>query len=268
VELGVRAEVSVDARCAGARQRAITEHILALAGRAGHGAALIDAAGAAVTTWPQFAATIRAAAGGLSRRGLREDDTAGVLTEDAVSHAVAIHSIRAAGAVAAPVQAAAADVAGQLKQCRARLLITSAALAELAIDAAERSLVRQVVTFGEAEGATPFSDLVETAKHGRPGIPRVADLRDLPDFDLNGLVLDAYALRLTSRDVVVAAPPCGRDDSYTSLLDLALAAGATVVAAPLTQITAAVAAYRGTAAIVPAGTDVPALPADRILTVG
>jgi hypothetical protein len=68
--------------------------------------------------------------------------------------------------------------------------------------------------------------------------------------------------------VVVTAPPCGDPQAYTSLLDLALAAGATVVAAPLTQITAALGVYKGTAAIVPRGTDVPGLLAGRILAVG
>ena len=67
--------------------------------------------------------------------------------------------------------------------------------------------------------------------------------------------------------MVVAAPPCGDPDSYTSLLDLALAVGATLVAAPLPQVAAAVAAYKGTAAIVPPGTDVPVLPAERVFTV-
>ena len=163
----------------------MTEHILALAGRAGYGAALIDATDAAVTTWPQFADTVRAAARGLSRRGLLDTNTVGVLVADAVSHAVAVHAVRAAGAIAVPINAGQpadlgsvpdpggmasgpdpGDIAVQLKRCRARLLITSAALAEIAIQAAERSWVRQVFAFGDAEGATPFSDLLETAKHG------------------------------------------------------------------------------------------------------
>ena len=67
--------------------------------------------------------------------------------------------------------------------------------------------------------------------------------------------------------MVVAAPPCGAPDTYTSLLDLALAAGATIVAAPLPQVAAAADTYKGTAAIVPAGTDVPGLPAERVFTV-
>ena len=66
----------------------------------------------------------------------------------------------------------------------------------------------------------------------------------------------------------MAAPPCGDPDAYTSLLDLALAAGATIVATPLPQVTAAVGVYKGTAAIVPRGTDVPGLPTERVFTVG
>jgi len=324
VELGVRTAVgAAAASCAGAPradapQRAITEHILALADRAGYGAALIDAAGVpgtsgtpgtAVTTWPQFAGMVRAAGRGLSRRGLLDTDTVGVLVEDAVSHVVAVQAIRAAGAIVAPIHPAAdlpgagtatADIAAQLKQCRARLLITSAALAELAIQAAERSWVRQVFAFGEAEGTTPFSALLETAKHGHhAGLDGYPNGHASPDGDVSpnshaspdgrgGLGLNGHGeevpgsvaaqipgraggrreLRLTSRDVVVAGPPCGPDGTYTSLLDLALCAGATIVAAPLAQITAAVEAYKGTAAIVPRGTEVPVLPAGRILTLG
>jgi len=291
----------LETRRADAAQRAVTEHILTMADQAGYGAALIGAtAGASVITWPQFAHMVRAAARGLSRRGLRETDTAGILVHDAVSHAVAVHAVRAAGATAVPIRSSqsATDIAAQLKQGRARLLITSAALAELAVQAAERSWVRQVFAFGEAEGTTPFGSLLHAARHGQLqangstshnghgggqvaaqilGAAQVVDLPWLgpdslrPDpFGADGLAADGLAadgLGLTHRDVVVAAPPCGDPDAYTSLLDRALAAGATIVAAPLPQVTAAVGAYKGTAAIVPHGTDVPGLPAERVFTV-
>jgi hypothetical protein len=243
-----------------------------------------------VITWPQFTHMVRAAARGLSRRGLREADTAGIFVQDAISHAVAVHAVRAAGAIAMPVRPAqtAADIAAQLKHGRVRLLITSAGLAELAIQAAERSWVRQVFAFGEAEGTTPFGSLLHTARHGQlqangsashnghtSGHP-AAQALTLDGLDLVGLGLDLISLgldldgptpRLTHRDVVGAAPPCGSLGTYTALLDLALAAGATVVAAPLPQVAAAADAYKGTAAIVPAGTDVPGLPAERVFTV-
>ncbi|MGH3228879.1 MAG: AMP-binding protein [Streptosporangiaceae bacterium] len=275
---------------ADAQQRAVTEHILALADQAGYGAALIDTvalghAEAAVITWPQFAHMVRAAARGLSRRGLQPGDTAGIFVGDAVSHVVAVHAVRAAGGMAAAVRPtrSAADIGAQLKQGRARLLITSAGLADLGIQAAERSWVRQVFAFGEAEGTTPFDSLVQTPRHRQPQANGTSGHSDGPApeqiFDLAELGLELGAdrvapqlirrpvPRLTCRDVVVAAPPCGDPEAYTSLLDLALAAGATVVAAPRDQVTAALGGYKGTAAIVPRGTDVPGLPAGRILAV-
>jgi hypothetical protein len=75
-------------------------------------------------------------------------------------------------------------------------------------------------------------------------------------------------LRLAAGDVVVAAPPCGEGRAYAALIDLALLAGATIVAAPLPRIAAAALSHRATAAIVPQGTPVPGIPADRIFTVG
>jgi len=301
VELGISAgagiETDLRTRRADAAQQAVTEHILAVADQAGYGAALIDAVTegsgeASVITWPQFAHMVRAAARGLSRRGLQEADTAGILVQDAVSHVVAVHAVRAAGAIAVPIRPSqiAADIATQLKQGRARLLITSAALAELAIQAAERSWVRQVFAFGEAEGTTPFGSLLHTARHGQlqatgsashndsnghnghDGGHVAPQVLDPAGLGADGLGADglgaAAALGLTHRDVVVAAPPCGDPDAYTSLLDMALAAGATIVAAPLPQITAVVGVYKGTAAIVPRETDVPGLPRARVFSVG
>jgi AMP-binding enzyme len=299
VELEISAGAAIEAELrtlqADARQRAVTEHILALADQAGCGAALIDpVAQDSVITWPQLAHMVRTAARGLSRRGLQEGDTAGIFVEDAVSHVVAVHAVRAAGATAAPVRPtrSAVDAGAQLKESRARLLITSAGLADLAIQAAERSLVRQVFSFGEAEGTTPFDSLVQIPRHaqlqadgsnghdghaghdaydvygGGPAPERVFDLAGFaPDEPVPQLIRRPVP-RLTWRDVVVAAPPCGDPEAYTSLLDLALTVGATIVAAPLAQVTDAIGVYKGTAAIVPRGTDVPGLPSGRILAVG
>lgn len=285
IGVGTGASLEADPRAlrTGVSQRAITEYILELADRAGYAAALIDAdprapgnpeTGGTVTTWQQFAHTVRAAAHGLARHGLRDSDAVGVFVQDAASHTVAVHAVQAAGAMASSIQptAAPAEIAAQLKACRARLLITSATLAELAIQAAERSLVRQVVAFGEAPETIPFSSLLEAARHaqshqngstyGGPGsVP--AQLPGLAELGAAG-----PGPRLTRRDVVVAGPPCGDLGAYQALLDLAHMAGATIVAAPPAQIPAAVYAYKGTAAIVPRGTHVPAVPADRVFAVG
>ena len=287
VSTGERVEADALIVSAGMSHRAMTERILQVADEAGYRAALIDATDATVTGWPRFAWTVRAAAHGLGRRGLAEGDTAGVFVQDAASAAVAVNAIRAAGAAACLIapDAGPADIAARLNACGARLLITSAPLAELAAEGADRSRVRQIITFGEAAGTTPFSSLLESARHGQPGEHAPADERD-PADDPDRPEGDGLAARhhlteqdsrlfpgpgsaggLTHRDVVVAAPPCGDGLAYTSLLDLTLLTGATVVAAPLPLVTAAMRVYKGTAAIVPRGTDVPGIAPYRVFPV-
>ena len=287
VSTGERTEADPLIVSAGMPDRAITERILEVADEAGYRAALVDATDGSVTAWPRFARTVRAAARGLARRGLAKGDTAGVFVQDAVSAAIAVNAIRAAGAVACLVRSDAdpADVAGQLNACGARLLITSAPLAELAAEGADRSRVRQVIAFGEAAGTTPFSSLLESGRPGQPDVYAAAEpgLVDLPSVveesgrpEGNGLA-DQHDLadsggpdlggELTYRDVVVAGPPCGDGRAYTSLLDLTLLTGATLVAAPVTLVTAAMRVYKGIAAIVPRGTHVPGVPPSRVFPV-
>ena len=272
--------------------RALTERILEVADEAGYRAALIDATDGSVTAWPRFARTVRAAAAGLARRGLAEGDTAGVFVQDAASAAIAVNAIRAAGGRACLIRSDAgpADVADQLNACAARVLITSAPLAGLAAEGADRSRVRQVIAFGDADGTTPFSSLLGSGRHSAPGWqpdgpaaaePGFADRsgpahesgrpegngltheRDLTDSGEPGSGGD-----LTHRDVVVAGPPCGDGPAYTSLLDLTLLAGATLVAAPVPLVAPALRVYKGTAAIVPPGTGVPGLEPARIFAAG
>ena len=248
-------------------RRAMTMRILEVADEAGYRAALIDATDGTVTGWPRLAWTVRAAAHGLGRRGLAEGDTAGVFVPDAASAAIAINAIRAAGATACLIRpdASTADIADRLNACGARLLITSAPLAELAAQGADRSRVRQVIAFGDAAATTPFSSLLESSRHG------LADEHEQREYGLADEPGRPPALdprhELTHRDVVVAAPPCGDGSAYTSLLDLTLLTGATLVAAPLPLVAAALQVYKGTATIVPRGTHVPGVRSARVFPV-
>jgi acyl-CoA synthetase (AMP-forming)/AMP-acid ligase II len=273
---------------AGMSHRAITERILGLADEAGYRVALIDAPEGTVTAWPRFARTVREAADGLRRRGLADGDSVGVFVQDAASFAIAVNAIRAAGAIASPIRpdASTAEVAAQLNACGARLLITAAPLADVAAEAADRSRVRQVFAFGEAPGTTPFNSLLDGAKHAadRHGADTYqgdehgsdehrADEHRGDTHRADGATgnagltcMDGWT-GLSHLDVVVAGPPCGDGQVYTSLLDLTLLTGATIVAAPVPLITAAMRVYKGTAAIVPRGIDVPGIPLDRIFAV-
>lgn len=266
MEYGVSSEARADApdgvTWLADMPRSTTDRILGTAGAAGYGAALIDASDGSSTAWPRLAYTIHTAACGLARRGLAAGDTVGVFLPDAASFAIAVNTIRAAGGAVAVIRpdAPVADIAARLDSCGARLLITSAALAPQAIEAADRSRVRQVIAFGDAAETTPFSSLLRRPE--QPGQDPWAAQAPWPRPAPQDMAASGPAF--TRRDIVITAPPCGDGASYIALLDRALLAGATLVAAPLPLVTAALRVYQGTAAIVPPGTQIPGLSADRV----
>jgi len=251
----------------------VSDHILGLApGRNGR-PVLVDAASGVVISYSSFAATVRAAAAGLARRGMRPGDVAGVYVSRPAPFALASHAIRTAGGVPAPIGASACGdtIAAWLTDCDARMLITDGALVSAARHIADRSRVRQLISFAQAGDTTRFDALLRTGTmrpvpragadlsllawaHGPEGKPQAVPVthRELGG-ELRRLACDA---KLAAWDVIVAGPPCGDGRGYTTLLDFALAVGATVVAAPSTDADAVLAVARshhGTVAFVPPG---------------
>ncbi len=221
-------------------------------------------------SYPGLAATVQAAAAGLTWRGLQARDVVGVMVPDAVGFTVAIHAIRAAGGVPSPLDPALCPVetAGQLAESGARMIITSPPLADTALAAVDRSWVRQVFSFVDAPGATRFSDLLGLdmirPSRGRPDdvallpFSRGAGgrLRPLPvtHGELAGLVDRAdEEARFTTRDVVMAMPPSGDGQRFAALIDSALLRGATVVAMTAPELVLGANLHHGTVALVPEG---------------
>src|ERR1700735_5076275 len=143
----------------------VTQRLVGLSGARGEHPALVGGP----ATWPggalshaELTLALQTAAAGLAWRGLRFQDVVGVYVPDAVSYVLAAHAIRAAGGVPSPVAAGLAvpEIAGQLAECGARMLLTAPPLAIAALAAADRSWVRQVISFGDAAGTIPFSALL------------------------------------------------------------------------------------------------------------
>jgi acyl-CoA synthetase (AMP-forming)/AMP-acid ligase II len=268
-------------------ETSVTQRLLAAAAaRDGHPALLGGPADVPGTcpglSYPDLAVTLQRAAAGLAWRGVRPRDVVGVYVADALSHALACHAVRAAGAVPSPVAPGLTvpEMAGQLADCGARMLITSGSLAAVGLAAADRSWVRQVISFGEAAGTMPFGSLLGLGSM-RPAPVRPHDLALLPyprrgdgglgPGALTHLDMAAELLRLdtqagvTEQDVILAAPPAGDGGAYTVLIDHALLRGATVVAAP--DLAAAAGQHRATAAIAPFGVEAPAGRSLRMLAV-
>ncbi|HTT51201.1 MAG TPA: AMP-binding protein [Streptosporangiaceae bacterium] len=267
----------------------VTQQLVGLGVARGERPALVGGCAA----WPgrtlshaSLSAVLQAAAAGLVRHGVREQDIVGICVPDAVSYVLAVHAVRAAGGVPSPVPGAGPPdvMASQLTDCGARLLITADPLASAALAAADGSWVRQVISFDDVPGTTAFCSLLSRGSRA-PAVAGPADLalapyRAGPDGLLRlapvthrelGADLNRLAARVPigDRDVVLAEPPGGHARDYTVLLDLALLHGATVVATQPEGLPDAARAHGGTAAIVHPGTDVPAgLPLRMVTAAG
>ena len=259
----------------------VTGMVLSAAAERADGLALVpDAPGqhpAKTYSYARLAATVEAAASGLAWRGLRARDVVGVLVPDAASFILARHAIHAVGGVPSPVDPglSLAEMAGQLAESGARMLITGPPLAEQALAAADRSWVRQVFSFADAPGTTPFRDLLGV-DIVRPDSSRADDVALMPfsrgqDGRLRPIPLthreacvqlgrvDAEVC-LSAGDVVLVTPPGADGLSYTLATDSAMLRGATVVATATGDLAGSARRHTATAAIVPpdGAADVPA----------
>jgi acyl-CoA synthetase (AMP-forming)/AMP-acid ligase II len=251
---------------AAADEATVTQRLLAVAAARGEHRALVGGSADQAYGYADLAATVQAAAAGLAWRGLQPRDVVGVYVPDAACYVLAAHAIRAAGGVPSPVAPGLTvpEIAGQLADCGARMLLTAPPLAAVALAAADRSWVRQVISFGEAPDAIQFAALLGmgtlAAAGGRASDAALLPYARKPDGMLGPVPLSHHDMdnvlrRLDSdaeigeNDVVLAAPPAGDGRSYTALLDHALLRGATIVAAHADELAAAADIHHGTAMI-------------------
>lgn len=264
--------------------KTVTQRLIETGAAYGCRAALVGRLHEQSYSFADLATAIQRAAAGLAWRGLRPRDVVGVYVPDAASYALACHAISAAGGIPCPVSAqlSIAEAAGQLADCGARMLLTAQPLASAGLAAADRSWVRQVISFGDAPAATPFGSLLSVGSL-QPPAARPHDLALLPyvrgaDGALHpagvthrDVAAELDALSATAdigeQDVVLAAPPAGDGRSYSAFLDHALLHGATIVAARTDEMSAAADEHRGTAAIVPLGVEVHAAEPLRLFAV-
>ncbi|OMC29674.1 AMP-dependent synthetase [Mycobacterium sp. GA-1841] len=100
--------------------------------------ALVDAASGAETSYGDLVRRIDAFAGGLAARGIGVGDVVALLAPNSSDFAIAFHGILRAGATATTVNAlfTARDITKQLKDSKARLLVTVNALGPQALEGA------------------------------------------------------------------------------------------------------------------------------------
>ncbi|MBO3746249.1 AMP-binding protein [Streptosporangiaceae bacterium NEAU-GS5] len=256
-----------------AATESVSEVVLGGAEARGDKPAFVDLGGGAVFTYRALAATVAGVAAGLVRRGARPGQVCAVYADTVSTLFIATHAALAAGAVAAPIPpttpgpisptpippatpgrispattaAGVDDVGEQLCRVEARRLFTTTALAEVAVAAAERSRVREVLCFGPAPDTTDVADVLRkgaTSLRLQPPCGAVALLTPhgpVTHDDMRARMAELDAgVRVCESDVVLAAWPLdGGDDGdpawLLALVGLALARGAVVVTSPRQQ---------------------------------
>jgi acyl-CoA synthetase (AMP-forming)/AMP-acid ligase II len=225
--------------------------ILEHAGARAEKPALIDGPSGRTITYGELTRGIDALAAGLGARGLEPGGVVGIFSPNLPEYALAFHGIARAGGTVTTVNpvATAKELARQLSDAGARILLTAPPFLATAQEAAEDAGVDTVVVFGEAEGATPFSELLgDPASAPDVSIDPAEDLVTLPfSSGTTGLpkgvmlthrnlvanVLQSESLLETSADdVVIGVLPFFHIYGMTVIMNLALRNGATVVTMP------------------------------------
>src|SRR6201984_1385656 len=139
---------------------ALHEFVLGGAAALGDKPALIDAASGRAL---RFAApAVPRVAAGLAARGLRPRDVVGVFMPNAPEFALAFHGTLAAGGVVTTINSLCTvqDAAFQLRDARARFLVTVPPFLDRAAPVAQQVGIEEVFVIGSARGATPFATLL------------------------------------------------------------------------------------------------------------
>jgi acyl-CoA synthetase (AMP-forming)/AMP-acid ligase II len=229
----------------------LTDFVLARGCQLGQKPALIDGPSGRTITYARLAESVRAGAAGLGERGFGKGDVFAHYAPNLPEYAVAFQAVASVGGVnttANPLLTV-DELARQLRDCGARLLVTVPDRLDTARAAAEEADVEEIFVYGEAADATPFASLLQAA--GEP--PEVAidpanDLVALPYSSgtsglPKGVMLTHRNLvanicqtiahqRLREDERVIAVLPFFHIYGLVVLMNLPLHRGATVVTMP------------------------------------
>src|SRR5438067_453173 len=190
---------------------ALQRFVLREAAQRGDKPALIDGPSGRVLTYAGLAAGVDRLAAGLAARGFGKGEVLGLFMPNLPEFALAFHGTLTAGGVVTTVNSLATvqDAEYQLRNARARFLITVAPFLDRAAPAAVQAEGEEVFVLGAGRGgggATPFSALLESAAPApNPPLEPARGLAALPYS--TGTTGFPNAVILTPRSGVAHASP-------------------------------------------------------------
>jgi len=218
--------------------------------------ALIDGITGRSVSYAELDAATRRVAAGLAEAGVRPGDVVALYSPNTIAYPTAFYGATRAGATVTTVSSltTAGELAGQLRDSRARWIITIAAFLPVAAEAAatmaaEGAPIAEILVCDQAEGHRSLGDLLaSTAPEPQPAIDPADDVAVLPySSGTTGL---PKGVMLTHRNVatnlaqtdavhttapgerILAVLPFFHIYGLTALLNHPLRCGSTVVVLP------------------------------------
>jgi acyl-CoA synthetase (AMP-forming)/AMP-acid ligase II len=160
----------------------VTAEVFRHAQRLAEKTAIVDVATGTSYTYGQLADRSRRLAAGLSARGFGSDHVLAIMSPNSAEYPVAFHGVALAGGVNTTLNPlyTAEEIGHQLRDSKARFLVTVPALVEKAKEAAALASVEEIFTFGPADGATDFETLLVDGQPPQPQIDAAEDVVALP----------------------------------------------------------------------------------------
>jgi len=214
---------------------ALTPFVLGKADRLGDKVAIVEAGSGRSYTFRQIKDGVHGLAAGLRARGFGKGDVLAILSPNLPEYPIAFHGVATAGGVNTTLNPTytADEIAFQLNDSRARLLITIPSLVGKAQEAAAKSKVEEIIVFGEAEGAVPFASLITGGEAPEVSIDPAEDVVALPYS--SGTTGFSKGVMLTHRNLVanlVQASACleiTEDEKFMAFLPFFHIYGMTVI---------------------------------------
>lgn len=142
----------------------VTDYVLRHAERLGNKPALIDGPSGRTITYAGLAGAIRTVAAGLAARGFAKGDVLAIYCPNLPEYSVIFNAVATLGGINTTINPlyTPRELANQLNDSKARFLVTVPPFLPQAIEGAASTAIEEIFVFGEAEGATPFSALMES----------------------------------------------------------------------------------------------------------
>ncbi|MEP6570186.1 MAG: 4-coumarate--CoA ligase family protein [Acidobacteriota bacterium] len=217
--------------------------------------ALIDGPSGRTIRYSELADQISRIAASLLKRGFKQGEVFGILSPNVPEYALAFHAVASLGGIISPVNPlyTEPEIAHQLKDAGARLLVTVPQFLEKATIAAREANIEELFIFDEAgaeiDGATSFSSLLNSdGKFPKVIINPREDLVALPYSSgttglAKGVMLTHYNLvanmcqmegldYFTENDTLICVLPLFHIYGLVVVLNMGLSQGSTIVTVP------------------------------------